>query len=98
MYSHNQISQTKTYLGHVQTFSRKTLCLLMTATAETCIFSNNGDAKQLSCGEQGHVAPLATLSFEVLKRQRQITKQHKPKNIRPQPPSAVEREAGNGSE
>lgn len=54
--------------------------------------------RQSQKGEQGHVASLAALSSKVLKRQRQITEPHGPKNISPYPPPTLEREMGNGSE
>lgn len=56
----------------------------------------NGNARQLQKGWQGHVASLATLSSVVLKRQRQITVPHKPKNIPPHPPLTLERERETG--
>lgn len=42
------------------------------------------------------MAPLATISSQVLKTQRQITAPHKPKNIPPRPPHTLdgERETG----
>lgn len=47
-------------------------------------------------GQQGHVAPLATISSQVLKRQSQIMAPHKPKNICSRPPPTLEGERKTG--